>query len=160
MKERSQFLGIGQSTVGQGEAHPYLDTSAAGAHHRRKRLRKKGRLRLDPFRLFLSRKAVHLHQHDAIVPFELPPSVRRPAIFRHGIDAGDPVKVNETGVRPLQGRETATQQRDVLPLVFLLHPFQERFHGADTTYICLLFFSDYSYLHLILCIKLLQKYKI
>ena len=35
--------------------------------------------------------------------------------------------------------------------------FLTSFHGADTTYIRILFFTDYSYLHLILCIKLLQK---
>ena len=35
--------------------------------------------------------------------------------------------------------------------------FLTSFHGADTTYIRILFFTDYSYLHLILCIKPLQK---
>ena len=35
--------------------------------------------------------------------------------------------------------------------------FLTSFHGADTTYNRILFFTDYSYLHLILCIKPLQK---
>ena len=140
MKERSLFFGVGQGTVGQGEAYPYLYAPSAGAYQSSQRLWQQSRLRLDQFRFRQSRKMIHLYQYDAIVLLEFPATVLGATELSHGIDARNLVQVDKTVLGSLQGRQSFPQLRDVFSFRFSLHFFHECFHGTNASYfscICL-----------------------
>ena len=150
MKERSLFFGFGQGAVGQRETHPYLHAPSAGTHQGRESLWQECRLRLHEFRFCQSRKVVYFHQYDTVVLLELPATILRATELRHGIDAWNLVQMDEPPFRPLQGRQTFPQLRDVFPFR-LLHDFlQECFHGAGAPHFGSIFLSDDSYFHVFL----------